>query len=232
MRASKTGNWLFMNFNILVSHHLRAHNLMLPTVRHLSMRSYSRSLLKRSLQRIPRHNQAEDENRLERIKEVLGLDRYATIIINDDEFVKCLYPLRNYNINLPDGPSYEIAKLEKLGHTVLRLALSKALLNVFKKSDHDIGNLDFSYGNKMKHLSLAKRSPKALIKGFVSRKFDRLARIPAPESAVPVRIRRIFDYKSFNAIIGYIAIANERQTVFKIVETSVSHPILRRIFDY
>ncbi|SCU90250.1 LAME_0E07712g1_1 [Lachancea meyersii CBS 8951] len=136
-------------------------------------------------------SQAKDAEKLRLVKESLQLDAYGVGCGNLKEFGKCLYPVKHSMVNFPDGQKSQVGNLQALGGSLLRLIILRSFLDVFKKSSQDVAGLDFNYEAKMNHMSSSRRLPDVLLRRFLRRRFNKLARLPMPESVVPIRTQRV-----------------------------------------
>ncbi|SCV04745.1 LANO_0G12090g1_1 [Lachancea nothofagi CBS 11611] len=177
-------------------------------------------------------HQLKDQEKLQSLGRSLGFDRYGILFGDFEEFSKCLYPKKHSVVNFPDGKAYQLAHLQILGGSLLRLSLLRSFLEVFKKSTQDVCGLDFNYEAKMSHLSASKRSPDMLLKHFIRGRYDRLARLPMPESVVPLRIQRVFDQRSFHAVIGYVSLINDENAVSILLRDNVARPVIKGVFGH
>ncbi|SCU98506.1 LADA_0H13454g1_1 [Lachancea dasiensis] len=205
---------------------LRQTHLFRPKSRMRCLRLYG-NIDKRS-----HRQQLKDEAKLKVVRENLGFDLHGIAYGEVRELAKCLYPKDDCMVRLPDGKAHRLGHLQVLGNSSLQLNLNRTFLDVFRKSKQDIGGLDFNYEAKMSHLSSAKRSPDKLLQRFIRHRYDRLARIPMPESAVPIRIQRVFDRRSFHALIGYISLINDQKKVAALLHDEVSRPVVKELFGH
>lgn len=174
--------------------------------------------------------QAKDDEKLRLVRDFLRFDDHNIECGELKQFRKCLYPIRNDVVIFPDGQLYQIRNLQRLGRSLLQLSIIGSFMNVFKKSEHDIGGLDFNYEEKMAHMSSSRRSPDVLLRRFIRHRFDRLARITMPETAVPLRVHRVFDERCLFAIVGYISVINEHNKITTLLRERIARPILRKSF--
>lgn len=183
--------------------------------------------------RLPQRNKIKDEQNLAKVSSILDLEKFSIHIERKQECIKCFYVLKNPRVELSNGAAYYTEQLEKIGRDVLHLQLSESFLYVFKRSKSDVNGLDFNFISKMQHLSVAKRSPPLLLRMFLrNNKIGNLARLAVPESVTPLRVQRGYDYRCFNAIIGYVALTNEKERVDKFIRERISKRILRQVFRY
>ncbi|CUS20250.1 LAQU0S01e02388g1_1 [Lachancea quebecensis] len=184
------------------------------------------------INRIPRKNWNKDAERIRIFGEQLDLSKYGVSCKEPQEVSKCLYLKKNCTVRMPDGQSLQVGHLQILGYSLLRMSINKALLSIFKRSPQDISGLDFNYSDKMSHLSISKRSISALLRRYIRQRYEKLARIPMAESAVPLRVRKVFDQRSFHALIGYISLTNDREAVDRLLQDKLAKPIMKGIFGH
>lgn len=176
-----------------------------------------------------KHNDGNME-RIDHIRKNLELDGNGIKITNDSELTKCLYPTKYARIQLPNGISYSNHQLENLGEKLLYLQVYKAYLILFKRSDSDICGYDFNYSSKMDNMSNAKQNPASVMyRHFKQIKPNRLARLPIPNSKIPLRVQFSYDLRSFNTIIGYISMTNESQVMEKFLKKVITERLIKTV---
>lgn len=198
----------------------------------LSHRSYRTD---QSLQRrdhIPTKNQDKDEKRIALVMERLDFQKYGVSSGDLREFVKCLYPKKDCIVTISNGQKYYVGHLQLLGASLLRFNLTATMMETFRRSPYDVNGLDFNYSDKMDHLSVSRKSPNMLLRRFIRRNYQKLARVPMPESAVPARIQKVFDQRSFNAVIGYVSLLNDEKVIDTLLRERLAKPVLKGIFGH
>ncbi|KAM3163890.1 hypothetical protein ACU8KH_02367 [Lachancea thermotolerans] len=182
--------------------------------------------------RIPRKNWSKDAERIKVFGEQLDFSKYGVSCKEPQEVSKCLYPKKDCAVRMPDGQRFQVGHLQILGHSLLRVSVNKALLSVFKRSPQDISGFDFNYSDKMGHLSTSKRFISSLLRRYIRQRYEKLARIPMAESAVPLRVQKVFDQRSFHALIGYISLTNDREAVDRLLQEKLAKPIMKGVFGH
>lgn len=171
-----------------------------------------------------------NEQRLKRVTESLEPHKYGIKLQNESELIKCFYPTKSANLQLPNGETRSNKQLELLGRQLLLLSLNQTFLDLFKKSGQDISGFDFNYGVKMEHMSSWKKNSQELVRRFLkSESLTNLARLSAPRNRIPDRIQYTFDQRAFSAIIGYLSVTNDLPIVNLFLKKKIASPIARTI---
>lgn len=198
----------------------------------------NRTIIIRTFEKIPSRvrpellvkHRIENIARIAHLKRNLELNEHDIKIANESELTKCLYPTKYTRIKLPNGISYSNYHLEILGKKLLYLQVYQAYLSLFKRSDRDICGYDFNYLSKMDSMSNAKQNPASVICRHLKHiKPGKLARIPIPSNKVPLRVQSSYDQRSFNTIIGYIAITNEDHVVEKFLKKVIAERLVKTV---
>lgn len=166
--------------------------------------------------------------RVENLQKSLEMNKYGVTLRDKAEIIKCFYPTKYSTLRVDQDRSYSNEHLEIEGRGLLHLVVKETFMQLYKRTSKDVGKYDFNYGLKMGRLSSWKKKPALLVRHFLKRKgLAKLARLPIPQSQIPLRIQYVYDQRSFNAIIGYIAKTNDAQTVNEFLKAEIAKDIVQ-----
>lgn len=169
-----------------------------------------------------------NDAKIDRLIKNLDLIEQGIIFKDKPQISKCFYPTKLSTVRLNEDQDYSNKHLELLGRDSMNLLVNEVFLSLFKRTSTDIGKYDFNYTSKMDNMSAWKKNPTLLVRHFLKHKdLGKLARLSIPESRIPARIQYAYDQKSFNAIIGYIIMTNERQAVDNFLRKSVARDLVQ-----